>query len=111
MKDELRKIYMETEPPEELPGVVEAALRRGERRARARKRAWRIAYPIAGAFAAFILVLNPATVRQKYSIPGWTKRRVMISRQQERIAPLAFLISIEAPRTSRDMPVAALLTM
>ena len=48
MKDELRKIYMETEPPEELPGVVEAALRRGERRARARKRAWRIAYPIAG---------------------------------------------------------------
>ena len=58
MKDELRKIYMETEPPEELPGVVEAALRRGERRARARKRAWRIAYPIAGAFAAFILVLN-----------------------------------------------------
>ena len=71
MKDELRKIYMETEPPEELPGVVEAALRRGERRARARKRAWRIAYPIAGAFAAFILVLNtvPTFASAMYELP------------------------------------------
>ena len=56
MKDELREIYTETQVPEELSGVVEAALRRGGRKARSKRRALRIVSPIAAAFAAFVLV-------------------------------------------------------
>lgn len=71
MRDELRDIYMQTELPEELPGVVEAALRRGERRAKAKRRTWRIVSPLAAAFAVFTLVLNtvPTFASAMYEVP------------------------------------------
>lgn len=71
MKDELREIYTETQVPEELPGVVEAALRRGGRKARSKRRAMRIVSPIAAAFAAFVLVLNtvPTFAAAMYELP------------------------------------------
>lgn len=71
MRDELRDIYMQTELPEELPGVVEAALRRGERRAKAQRRVWRIASPLAAAFAVFMLMLNtvPTFASAMYEVP------------------------------------------
>lgn len=71
MKDELREIYTETQVPEELSGVVEAALRRGGRKARSKRRAMRIISPIAAAFAAFVLVLNtvPTFAAAMYELP------------------------------------------
>lgn len=62
---------MQTELPEELPGVVEAALRRGERRAKAKRRTWRIVSPLAAAFAVFTLVLNtvPTFASAMYEVP------------------------------------------
>lgn len=71
MKDELKGIYNATELPEELPGVVEAALRRGERRARSRRRSLRILSPMAAALAAFVLVLNtvPTFAAAMYEVP------------------------------------------
>ena len=71
MKDELKDIYNATELPEELPGVVEAALRRGERRARSRRRSLRILSPMAAALAAFVLVLNtvPTFAAAMYEVP------------------------------------------
>ncbi len=71
MKDELREIYRQTQVPEELPGVVEAALRRGGRKARSKRRAMRIISPIAAAFAAFVLVLNtvPTFAAAMYELP------------------------------------------
>lgn len=71
MRGELRDIYMQTELPEELPGVVEAALRRGERRAKAKRRTWRIVSPLAAAFAVFTLVLNtvPTFASAMYEVP------------------------------------------
>ncbi len=71
MKDELREIYTETQVPEELSGVVEAALRRGGRKARSKRRALRIVSPIAAAFAAFVLVLNtvPTFAAAMYELP------------------------------------------
>lgn len=71
MRDELRDIYMQTELPEELPGVVEAALRRGERRAKAKRRTWHIVSPLAAAFAVFTLVLNtvPTFASAMYEVP------------------------------------------
>ena len=71
MKDELREIYTETQVPEELSGVVEAALRRGGRKARSKRRALRIVSPIAAAFAAFVLVLNtvPTFTAAMYELP------------------------------------------
>ena len=71
MKDELREIYRQTQAPEELSGVVEAALRRGGRKARSKRRALRIVSPIAAAFAAFVLVLNtvPTFAAAMYELP------------------------------------------
>ena len=71
MKDELKDIYNATELPEELPGVVEAALRRGERRVRSRRRSLRILSPMAAALAAFVLVLNtvPTFAAAMYEVP------------------------------------------
>lgn len=71
MKDELREIYRETELPGELPGMVEAALRRGRRKAASRRRLVRIVSPAAAVFAAFVLVLNtvPTFAAAMYELP------------------------------------------
>ena len=42
MKEELRDIYMQTDIPRELPGLVEGAIRRGARRAARRRHAIRM---------------------------------------------------------------------
>lgn len=71
MIDELRDIYNDTELPEELPGVVEAALRRGERKARSRRRTIRALSPVAAALAVFVLMLNtvPTFASAMYEVP------------------------------------------
>ena len=71
MKEELRDIYMQTEIPEELPGLGEGAIRRGTRRAARRRNAIRIASPIVAACAVFVLMLNtvPTFANAMYEVP------------------------------------------
>ena len=71
MKEELRDIYMQTDIPRELPGLVEGAIRRGARRAARRRHAIRIASPIIAACAVFVLILNtvPTFAAALYEVP------------------------------------------
>ena len=71
MKEELRDIYMQTDIPRELPGLVDGAIRRGARRAARRRHAIRIASPIIAACAVFVLILNtvPTFAAALYEVP------------------------------------------
>ena len=57
MKEELRDIYMQTDIPRELPGLVEGAIRRGARRAARRRHAIRVASPILAASAELVIII------------------------------------------------------